>query len=587
MTLLTPSAANNAIEIGAISAVRSHESFDPLVEAVCHHSGSYLTRSEVNPLRLGWLREQHDFPGFPELDREFTAAAHARKHQHLIWNRPGVLGAALIVCGMALLAVTLIIFFMRDQIGGVLVVVLFYLSLIFGGIIGLTLLLHGFSLFTRRSKLYHRQAAGQPPAISDLPLRCAYAVEARERLRIDLGNTRAETREITAQTCTLTVRLQPEQAMASRYQEYCRIYQGHAVGQYAHAGVLALENRSAVRFDATALEFGHRLPLRVPVPAALAQPNGAVPPIVLSAPYTLRPRALYGDRDERRRAPIECLAELDPNDSYTLLLRFRLRGNLRLAGRLEECRLSIPPELEPVERIVGGRYDVTRRTIIWRNVPFTNQELVLRATFGQPLLRIQPLLSGTYQCIFDGLISGMIIGQDRIWNALGRRASEQTTPQIVQSSAIDGDLAIDVRRLAQEHEYVCDERQTYDLPPDDELVCQILEAFQMNEVDVLRIDQAAPRLDPDGTLDAQLWFWDITGRRYEPASLDALDVHVVVSGIARRDPADVRLAHAQVDLRVRCLHDPRNPNAPQRADNLLGALNAFLSASLSNRMPSP
>src|SRR6266508_6573853 len=92
------------VEIGKTSAVRSHRSYDPHVEAVCHHSGSYLTRAEVYPQWIGLLREQHDFPGFPELDREFAKAAHTYEHQHLIWSRPGIKGIACMCSGILLLA---------------------------------------------------------------------------------------------------------------------------------------------------------------------------------------------------------------------------------------------------------------------------------------------------------------------------------------------------------------------------------------------------------------------------------------------------------------------------------------------------
>ena len=64
--------------------------------------------------------------------------------------------------------------------------------------------------------------------------------------------------------------------------------------------------------------------------------------------------------------------------------------------------------------------------------------LLLSVTFTNPLLhpdllRNQPEVAGSYRCTLDGLISGMRISPDRIWNALGRRVTEwERLPPLLQ-----------------------------------------------------------------------------------------------------------------------------------------------------------
>jgi hypothetical protein len=97
--------------------------------------------------------------------------------------------------------------------------------------------------------------------------------------------------------------------------------------------------------------------------------------------------------------------------------------------------------------------------------------------------------------------------------------------------------------------------------------------------DLQRVTRTAPRLDPTGRLDKQLLYWDIQGRRYIEELLDAVDVHVVITGSDKIIQAsvndDVFQPYAQIDLRARCLHDPRNTSTPKAVDALIGGSGEF------------
>jgi hypothetical protein len=587
------------LDVGSGSAVRSHTSYDPHVEAVCHHSGRYLTRGETYPQWRALLREQHDFPGLPELDRVFARAAHAFEHQHPVWNRPGVRGIALMLAGLLLLGALIPLFARRDQINGVLTTpgliefVLVYTLLAAGAATGLGLLIWGASLLVRRQALYHRDAAGLPPAVADFPLlNCAYDMAAWEHVEIDVGNAQAPP-HLTAKPSTLTVRLYPNATdIVANYLRYRQAYQQHGVGAYLHAGTIALVNLRAVDFPA--LEFNHRLVLHAPIPEPLHAGTYTEGSLVgFNMPYILKPRELFQWHDGQRRAPLECVPQLKADDSYTLELHFRWLGAPDLACRLEECRLSaLPPELGNVRHVHLGRFDSDHGEIIWRNLPFqrglaaasptSNAQpptLVLSVTFANPILHQevlhnQPEIAGSYRCSLDGLLSGMTLQPEQIWNALGRRAAAEHVPiNIEQSSMIDGRLVVDVRRLSQEHEHALAERICYHSPIEDELIARVLRVLVDGcRVDLQRIEQALPRLDPAGTLATQLRYWDIIGRQYDLSRLSAVDVHIVISGYDHMVHGEPDAPHVWIDLRARCLSDPRDHAPEQRAVSLLDAL---------------
>jgi len=118
-----------------------------------------------------------------------------------------------------------------------------------------------------------------------------------------------------------------------------------------------------------------------------------------------------------------------------------------------------------------------------------------------------------------------------------------------------------------------------DLPPDEKLVECVNNVLLEEGFDLQRIMRAAPRLDPTGRLDKQLYYWDVSGRRYNEELLDSLDVHVVVTGYDRvldtGATVDSFQPRANIDLRVRCLSDPRNRVTPDAIDTLLGGEDGY------------
>src|SRR5258708_4591722 len=118
MSNLSPDSQPESVlpEPGEGSAVRSHQSYESQVHAICHHSGQYLTSDETYHKWINPLRQQHDFPGVPELDDEFAQAAHAQNHQHRVWSKPGIAGVALVISNLLLLFLMARVLTQRDQV---------------------------------------------------------------------------------------------------------------------------------------------------------------------------------------------------------------------------------------------------------------------------------------------------------------------------------------------------------------------------------------------------------------------------------------------------------------------------------------
>ncbi len=579
-SLLYDSQPEQTVEAAQESAIRSHQSFEDAVEGVCHHSGRYLTRAESIPDPLTFLREQHDFPGFRELDRKFYRAVHSREHLHSEWSMPVIQALALFLAGGLLFRTTLQLATRQDQIATPLDFVLFYVLTTLGSLAGLGCVLMGIWLIRQRDHIYHQRATGQPPAIADFPLFCTYRIEAHEQLTTTLRNDQPQQAAPISQHCTLTIALYPNPNTLHDYQTYQQLYQQHNVGTYMHAGMLALERHHRVDFG-TALEFGHRYVLRLPVPETLRQGSSTTGPLAtITTPYTIRTPALYCSYGDQRRFLLECRPELQPHDSYTLNLQFHWLGDPDLKCVLEECRLRVPPELRPATRVSFGRYDTQSCEVIWRNLLFHNHTLTVSVTFSQPLLTYSQLITGVYACRLSGLASELLITPDHIWNVLGRRAIEDTTPIIHCSSQIRGDLAIDPRRLSQEHEHVSIAHIDCLYAPDYELIEEIITVLANHDVNILRIGQPSPRLDPGGTVEKQFYYWDIQGRHYELDMLDAVDVHLIVAGYSAKAGSNGAAQQSRLDLRVRCVHDPRNTTRPQRAQYLCEALESDLQQKL-------
>jgi hypothetical protein len=568
-----------SIERDESSAVRSHISFDSQVDAVCHHSGRYLTWDEANHpiwkrLLTRLMREQHDFPGLRRLDRAFKSAAHSSQHQHVAWSRVAVQNLGLLLFGPVILYLVVATFEQQDFVPLVVwwVYVIGLLVLALAGVVlmGMAVVRYG-----RRDQLFHKRAVGQPPAITDYPVQGSYHIRATESVTINLDNVHKERPIVTAQKGELSVAVQPSDNDWENYQTYREQYAAHSVGEYVHAGAIALENLSHVNFLDETAEYDHRLVLRVPSSHITWQPEDkGFEPFTMNTAYEIRPSALYPRHNGLERFPLECEPRLSANDSRSLSLHFYWRGqDPDPTCRLEECILDIPDKLTPVTKVTFGRYDQEKQQVIWRNRSFRQDTLELKITFEKPVLDCREPIVGTYRFSYDGLLSRMMIMPERAWTALGRQVSADDV-HIHRHTTVNGNLTLGLQRLSQEHEYVQPMPPIIcEASPDEKMVEAVLNVLVEEGFDLQRVARAAPRLDPNGRLDKQLYYWDIIGRRYNEQLLDSLDVHVVITGsdsTAYASEANNSVPQTHIDLRVRCLHDPRNQSTPKSVDALVG-----------------
>jgi hypothetical protein len=183
------------------------------------------------------------------------------------------------------------------------------------------------------------------------------------------------------------------------------------------------------------------------------------------------------------------------------------------------------------------------------------------------------MITGTYSFSYEGLISGLEVNADRVWGALGTPAPESAVT-ITKRTVVTGKLSLGLQQLSQEHEHVQPMPAIIcNAPPDENLVETVTGILLEEGFDLQRIMRATPRLDPTGGLDKQLFYWDIVGRKYNEELLDSLDIHVVITGTDKIIHSQVdELFHPQsyIDLRVRCLHDPRNFDTREAVDTLIG-----------------
>lgn len=560
------------------SAVCSHQSYERSVHALCHHSGQYLTLEETNPDRVWLFREQHDFPGFKELDDRFQKAAHAREHQHLMWSEPALRGGALLAGGALVLYGVSMAWTRSGQWANLFEGVLIFTLLIVGFLGALGMMGAGIWQIQSRNELFHRQALGQRPAVDDFPLFGSYSVEISEVYEQDLVNERRKKPVLRSLTGKVVVKVRPEPEAPQTYQTYQSLYGMHrhaGIGTHLFAGALALEGLKWIRFRSP-VDYDHRIVLRQPVDEQFVV-NGEPrrEPISFHTEYAVQPEAMRVNRGTPHERPVLAVtARLDGFDSYTLVVTFTWAGRpAKLV--LEECRLTIPPELGGIEYVEYGRRVKENGVVeaLWRNmVVEPEQPLSLKVRFKQPLLGkgAPEKLHGSYRMIAATAISGIEVSPRRIWDALGRNLPEHLQPVISAVSECKGQLEIRIALLAQEHEHVATERVQIAHEPDSELVSQLAEILTKMGVSIQRIEEALPRLDPGGALQYQLRYWDILGRQYELQELAALDVHVVVSGStgSQRAAAPPTL----VDVRVRCLHDPRSPQIAERAEHVCKAI---------------
>jgi hypothetical protein len=579
MTILQQiNVASPTIERASASAVCSHESFDTQVEGICHHSGRYLTRTEINPELIVGLREQHDFPGFQTLDELFARAVHAREYQHLIWSEPGIQGIALIITSGLLVGGAILAWWHADQWATLFEFVIIFLLIIAATIAGVICLVIGSRLFLNRTRIYHRRAANSRPAIDDFPLLCSYKIDAEEIVYAHLSNDRRVPPDVIAASGTMMVEVQPEPLALQHYETYRRIYQDPSSGASFHAGVIAADNLQHVLFSPD-IEYSHRFVLHGET-APYLDPRGTTTgvPIRFTAPYQIQSAALYNGERDSCRFLLDFRPEFEAFDSYTLVLHLRWLGAPQLAGRLVECNIVVPPDLQPVTRVDSGRvaYEGGITLLRWRNLTFQGGEITLRATFSKPILQIQPILIGNYHVIFDGTLSGLRINPEHVWNVLGRHATERTQPSIRSVSTLKGTLTITTALLSQEHEYVFNEQIPIpsECSPNHHLIGCITRALNDGNVSIQRIEQAAPRLDPAGTLQRRMLYWDIIGRYYGASMYEVVDIHIVVSGYDDTQPntTDPPTVPSRIDVRVRSLYDPRNTALPDSVNTTGQAL---------------
>lgn len=560
------------------SAVCSHQSYERSVHALCHHSGQYLTLEETNPDRVWLFREQHDFPGFKELDDRFQKAAHAREYQHLMWSEPALRGGALLAGGALMLYGAGLAWTRSGQWANLFEGVLIFTLLIVGSLGALVMLGAGVWQIQSRNELFHRQTLGQRPAVDDFPLFGSYLVEISEVYEQDLVNDRRKKPRLTSSMGKVVVKVTPEPEAPQTYQTYRRLYGAHrhaGVGTHLFAGAVALEGLKWIRF-LSPVDYDHRIVLRQPVDEQFVV-NGEPrrEPVSFHTEYEVQSEAMRVHLGTPYERPVLAVtARLDGFDSYTLVITFTWAGRpAKLV--LEECRLTIPPELGGIEYVEYGRRVEENGVVeaLWRNiVAEPDHPLSLKVRFKQPLLGkgAPEKLHGSYRMMAATAISGIEVSPKRIWDALGRNLPEHLQPFISAVSVCKGQLEIQIALLAQEHEYVATERVQIDREPDSELVSQLTEILAQMGVSIQRIEEALPRLDPGGALQHQLRYWDILGRKYELQELAALDVHVVVSG--RTGGQRGAAPPTFIDIRVRCLYDPRSPQIAERANHVCNAI---------------
>lgn len=581
------------------SVIRSHKSYERPANQICHHSGQYLTVEETNPQALVWLREQHDFPGFKELDDRFRGAAHASEHQHLVWSTPAVRATGVLTGALLLLLGLWLLWSRWAQWsgwfeGGLIIGLMIVASV---GAVGM--LVFGFMLIAERNSHYHRQASGERPAINDFPLFGAYHIEIKESYEINLANSTPADPGLIDARGLVTIQVHPEPNASDIYRTYRQIYGAHrgaGVGEYLHAGAVAFEQREWVTFTPS-IDYDHRVALRQPIEqrfVVAGEPQQQ--PIHFEVPYKVDGAALRTEQDQRRgRSKLKIIPQMASFDSYTLHLTFLWFGKPHVCF-LDECRLSIPSELGDISHVSFGRSvngpDGTE--VIWRNLLFEDAEdklffkdgklheakkIVLTVRFSEPILGpdAPASIEGSYKLVIDEALSGLHIPPDHVWDAMGRCVTSRVRPSITAISIVKGSLTARIAVLAEEHEHVDKLRLCTSIEASRPLIRQITHILTDISIDIQRIEEAMPRYDPLGTLSNQLCYWDLIGRTYGSATREALDIHVVVGGNA---PGAQPQIPTTIDVRVRCLYDPKNTYVVQEAERIRNLINDNLRAGL-------
>ncbi|HUM70671.1 MAG TPA: hypothetical protein PLK31_17715, partial [Chloroflexota bacterium] len=235
------------VEPDGRSAIYSHQkSFSPDVHAICHHSGQYLTATETNPTTRLLLREQHDFPGLPRLDKAFKKAAHAVEHEHWVWSKPGIQGTTFLLSGMLLLYLV----YRAQQLNAFMTgggwLVFYGLLLVVAGVGGVALVSYGAYLILQRDAIFHKRAAGMLPAISSFPLECTYEIDVRETIEIELGNVTTYPDALKSYNGRVSATLNPLQNDLETLADYQRQYRNLHAGDTITAGSIAMTGVSGI-----------------------------------------------------------------------------------------------------------------------------------------------------------------------------------------------------------------------------------------------------------------------------------------------------------------------------------------------------
>jgi hypothetical protein len=522
------------------------------------------------------FREQHDFPGLRRLDRAFSQAVHAEEHQHIVWSTIAVQSTALLMLVPIILLLVVVLFRFRDFVPAALWYPFLGVLALFAAA-GVIMALLAVVRYGRREALFHRNIGNKVPAVFDYPVRGTYTIQGREAININLSTAQSGRPQVRQQSGSLVVTLTPEPGQWEDHHTFRQRYPQEYVGQYVHGGVVALENVGNVQFQNDVLEFGHRLVLRNPATEVIpAEPGAAIRPLQVQTYYELSAHALYPQHNGLEQFPLRIEPRLAPDDSRTLRLRLQWHGpNTAALCRLEECILKIPDKLGDVTRVTLGRFDKERQQVIWRNRAFKEQGLELRITFEQPILQCDEWLRGTYSFVYEDLLSGITIRPEHVWTVLGTPAGTDKV-EVSCQTMVQGYITLNMQQLSQEHEHVRSMEPIICQAPPDETMVQCVTAVLLEEgFDLQRITRTAPRLDPTGRLDKQLFYWDIVGRKYNEELLDSLDIHVVITGSDRMNGTgvvdDIFQPSTNIDLRIRCLSDPRNTKTPASMDTLLAA----------------
>lgn len=577
--------------------VVSYHGGDRRVHAICHHSGRYLTRSEyVQGMALMPLHEQHDFPGLPELDERFRSAAHDVEFKHLMWSKIGVSGVGMLISAALLLACVVLLFSRVDFLSGWVETIIALVVMMAGVIAALVLAFRGVERLAKRTQLFHEwsRSSGQPPSTPDFPvLDCRYQLDAREDYSLKLTNDAISTDRLVALSeGKLAVTVDPHKRVADLFSRYRDVYRASgAVPTFA--GVIALDELNNVSFIETPTRLGsivsgldqsHRVMLR-----STAQASSDIQSLHHSFEYQVNREVLFSPvepaaasssfpqlfdaEDDRSKLVIECIPELDPHDSRQLHLTFRWLGRKEINWVLEECHIGIPPELGDALLVDRGRIDRTRsgNFALWRNLPLRRDppesehaKLTLSVRFAEPILRDTPEFHGTFHMRANELVSGLNIHGSRIWDAMGLPADSDQKSDITinRASYVNGEIRLTTTQLTHQHEMVENCHLRARRRADHALIGSIVKTLVRAGVQVQRAEQSRPHSDLSDEGNIQVAYWDITGRSYRPGRLDPIDLHAVVAGryltADLSEPADQVNQSSTVELRLRCLHDPRN-----------------------------